>query len=136
MLRLAHSSTRLATIDQRLTPTSLPVLLNQSHPRALLQKRLPPTRALPNSAAQSSQLIGAHRTHPRTRSSAAAMSDPTATTATAAAATAGLPIECKAAVAWAAKQPLSVETVIVDPPKEGEVRIRIVATALCHTVRL
>jgi hypothetical protein len=49
--------------------------------------------------------------------------------------TAGQPIECKAAVAWAPKQPLSVETVIVDPPKEGEVRIRIVATALCHTVR-
>lgn len=47
--------------------------------------------------------------------------------------TAGQPIECKAAVAWAPKQPLSVETVIVDPPKEGEVRIRIVATALCHT---
>jgi hypothetical protein len=51
-------------------------------------------------------------------------------------ATANQPIECKAAVAWAAKQPLSVETVIVDPPQEGEVRIRIVATALCHTVGL
>ena len=45
----------------------------------------------------------------------------------------GKPIECKAAVAWGPKQPLSVETVVVDPPKAGEVRIKIIATALCHT---
>ncbi|GAB4822531.1 hypothetical protein N2152v2_009577 [Parachlorella kessleri] len=47
--------------------------------------------------------------------------------------TAGKPIECKAAVAWEAKKPLEVCTVTVDPPQAGEVRIRIVATALCHT---
>jgi S-(hydroxymethyl)glutathione dehydrogenase/alcohol dehydrogenase len=47
--------------------------------------------------------------------------------------TAGKPIECKAAVAWEAKKPLSVETVTVDPPQKGEVRIKITATALCHT---
>ncbi|RWS10863.1 Alcohol dehydrogenase class-3-like protein [Dinothrombium tinctorium] len=42
-------------------------------------------------------------------------------------------ITCKAAVAWAPNQPLSLETVLVEPPRAGEVRIRIVATALCHT---
>ena len=35
------------------------------------------------------------------------------------------PIECKAAVAWEAKKPLSIETVTVDPPKAGEVRIKV-----------
>jgi hypothetical protein len=48
---------------------------------------------------------------------------------------AGKPIDCKAAVAWEAKKPLEVCTVTVDPPQKGEVRIKIVATALCHTVR-
>lgn len=45
----------------------------------------------------------------------------------------GSPIECKAAIAWGPKQPLQVDTVLIDPPKAGEVRIKIVATALCHT---
>jgi len=49
------------------------------------------------------------------------------------AATAGKPIECKAAVAWEAKKPLDVRTVTVAPPGPGEVRVKIVATALCHT---
>lgn len=43
------------------------------------------------------------------------------------------PITCKAAVAWAAKQPLKIEEIIVDPPKEGEVRVKVCANALCHT---
>eukprot|EP00884_Botryococcus_braunii_P021377 jgi/Botrbrau1/7923/Bobra.9_2s0089.2 len=43
------------------------------------------------------------------------------------------PIECKAAIAWEANKPLDFTTVIVDPPQAGEVRIKIVATALCHT---
>lgn len=47
--------------------------------------------------------------------------------------TAGKPIECKAAIAWGPKQPLEVCTVTVDPPQAGEVRVRIAATALCHT---
>ncbi|KAK9807202.1 hypothetical protein WJX73_008171 [Symbiochloris irregularis] len=47
--------------------------------------------------------------------------------------TAGKPIECMAAVAWEAEKPLDVTTVIVAPPQKGEVRIKIVATALCHT---
>ncbi len=48
-------------------------------------------------------------------------------------ATAGKPIECQAAVAWGANQPLSNETVIVAPPKAGEIRVRVMANALCHT---
>lgn len=47
--------------------------------------------------------------------------------------TVGKVISCKAAVAWAAKEPLKIETVEVDPPKRGEVRIKIVATGVCHT---
>ena len=47
--------------------------------------------------------------------------------------TAGKPIECKAMVARAAKQPLSLETITVDPPKAGEVRVKVIANALCHT---
>ncbi|XP_074647184.1 alcohol dehydrogenase class-3-like [Tubulanus polymorphus] len=47
--------------------------------------------------------------------------------------TVGKPIQCKAAVAWAAKEPLVIETVEVAPPKKGEVRIKILATGVCHT---
>lgn len=42
-------------------------------------------------------------------------------------------IKSRAAVAWGAGQPLSIEEVDVMPPKAGEVRIRIVATGVCHT---
>lgn len=48
-------------------------------------------------------------------------------------ASAGKVIECKAAVAWTAKQPLLIETIEVAPPKAGEVRIKVVATGVCHT---
>eukprot|EP00121_Abeoforma_whisleri_P012266 Awhi_evm2s11314 len=47
--------------------------------------------------------------------------------------TAGKPITCKAMVAHAPKKPLSLETITVDPPKEGEVRVKVLANALCHT---
>jgi len=47
--------------------------------------------------------------------------------------TAGKPITCKAAVAWEQKKPLSIENIIVHPPKAGEVRVKVVANALCHT---
>lgn len=47
--------------------------------------------------------------------------------------TAGKPIQCKAAVAWEAEKPLDITTVTVAPPQAGEVRIKIKATALCHT---
>lgn len=43
------------------------------------------------------------------------------------------PIQCKAAVAYAPNEPLRTEIITVDPPKAGEVRLKIVANALCHT---
>lgn len=42
-------------------------------------------------------------------------------------------ITCKAAIAWEPKKPLEVVDVQVAPPGPGEVRIKIIATALCHT---
>ena len=39
----------------------------------------------------------------------------------------------KAMVARGPKQPLSEEDITVDPPKAGEVRVKVVANALCHT---
>ncbi len=39
----------------------------------------------------------------------------------------------RAAVAWEAGQPLSIETIAVMPPQKGEVRIRLQATGVCHT---
>lgn len=47
--------------------------------------------------------------------------------------TQGKVIKCKAAVAWGAKQQLKIEEIEVDPPKAGEVRIKITATGVCHT---
>jgi alcohol dehydrogenase class-P len=48
-------------------------------------------------------------------------------------ATAGKVIKCKAAVAWEAGKPLSIEEVEVAPPQAMEVRVKILYTALCHT---
>jgi S-(hydroxymethyl)glutathione dehydrogenase/alcohol dehydrogenase len=42
-------------------------------------------------------------------------------------------IKSRAAVAWAAKQPLEITEVDVAPPKAGEVLVRIVASGVCHT---
>eukprot|EP00937_MAST-01D_sp_MAST-1D-sp2_P004449 g4449.t1 len=42
-------------------------------------------------------------------------------------------ITCKAAVAWEAKKPLTIEEIEVAPPKAGEVRVQVLANALCHT---
>ena len=42
-------------------------------------------------------------------------------------------IRCKAAVAWEAKKPLEIIEIEVAPPKAGEVRVRVIANALCHT---
>merc|ERR1711962_1266245 len=47
--------------------------------------------------------------------------------------TQGKVITCKAAVAWEAKKPLDVTDIQVAPPKAGEVRVKIIANALCHT---
>ena len=47
--------------------------------------------------------------------------------------TQGKPIQCRAMVARAAKQPMVEEIITVDPPKAGEVRVKVMANALCHT---
>ncbi|KAM3595322.1 uncharacterized protein V6R79_021655 [Siganus canaliculatus] len=48
-------------------------------------------------------------------------------------ATAGKVIKCKAAVAWEQKKPLVIEEIEVAPPQANEVRIKIVATSVCHS---
>ncbi len=42
-------------------------------------------------------------------------------------------MECRAAVAHAAGQPLTIETVRLEGPKAGEVLVEIKATGVCHT---
>ena len=42
-------------------------------------------------------------------------------------------MKTRAAVAWKAGEPLSIETVDLDGPKSGEVLIEIKATGICHT---
>ncbi|XP_042557531.1 all-trans-retinol dehydrogenase [NAD(+)] ADH4-like [Dipodomys spectabilis] len=47
--------------------------------------------------------------------------------------TKGKVIKCKAAVAWEAGKPFSIEEVEVAPPKAHEIRIQVIATSICHT---
>jgi len=47
--------------------------------------------------------------------------------------TVGLPIKCTAMVARAPKVPLVEEIITVMPPKAGEVRVKVITNALCHT---
>jgi len=47
--------------------------------------------------------------------------------------TVGKPITCRAAVAWEANAPLKTEDVVVEAPRKGEVRIKVLCNALCHT---
>lgn len=47
--------------------------------------------------------------------------------------TEGKTITCKAAVAWEAAKPLSIEDVQVGAPKAHEVRIKVTHTGVCHT---
>ena len=42
-------------------------------------------------------------------------------------------MKTKAAVAWKAGQPLTIETVDLQGPKFGEVLVEIMATGICHT---
>lgn len=42
-------------------------------------------------------------------------------------------MKARAAVAWEAKKPLSIETIDVEGPKEGEVLLKVVASGVCHT---
>ncbi|MCO5558591.1 hypothetical protein L7F22_012176 [Adiantum nelumboides] len=48
-------------------------------------------------------------------------------------ATQGKTITCRAAVAFEPSKPLQIENIQVAPPKSGEVRVKIINTALCHT---
>lgn len=47
--------------------------------------------------------------------------------------TVGKPIQCRAAVSWGKKKDLTIETITVDPPKDHEVRIKIVAAGVCFS---
>jgi S-(hydroxymethyl)glutathione dehydrogenase/alcohol dehydrogenase len=42
-------------------------------------------------------------------------------------------MKTRAAVAWEAKKPLTIETIEIEGPKPGEVLIEIMATGVCHT---
>lgn len=42
-------------------------------------------------------------------------------------------MKARAAVAWKAGEPLEIEMVDIEGPKEGEVLVQIVATGVCHT---
>ena len=42
-------------------------------------------------------------------------------------------MQTRAAVAWKAGEPLSIETLDLDGPKAGEVLVEIKATGICHT---
>lgn len=42
-------------------------------------------------------------------------------------------IICKAAIAFAPNEPLRVEEIEVEAPKKGEVRIKVIASGVCHT---
>ena len=45
----------------------------------------------------------------------------------------GSVLTCKAAVCWGPKEDLVVETILVGPPQEGEVRIQVLFSGVCHT---
>jgi S-(hydroxymethyl)glutathione dehydrogenase/alcohol dehydrogenase len=38
-----------------------------------------------------------------------------------------------AAICWGAGKPVTVEEIQVDPPKENEVRVKMLCASLCHT---
>jgi S-(hydroxymethyl)glutathione dehydrogenase / alcohol dehydrogenase len=42
-------------------------------------------------------------------------------------------MECRAAVAWEAGKPLTIETIRLEGPKPGEVLVEVMATGVCHT---
>lgn len=42
-------------------------------------------------------------------------------------------MKARAAVAWEPQQPLSIEEIEVEGPREGEVLLKVVATGVCHT---
>ena len=42
-------------------------------------------------------------------------------------------MKAKAAVAWEAQKPLSIEMIDVEGPKQGEVLLKVIASGVCHT---
>ncbi len=42
-------------------------------------------------------------------------------------------MKARAAVAWGPKQPLSIEEIDVEGPREGEVLLKVIASGVCHT---
>jgi len=42
-------------------------------------------------------------------------------------------MQTRAAVAWKAGEPLSIETIDIEGPKAGEVLVEIKASGVCHT---
>jgi len=42
-------------------------------------------------------------------------------------------MKARAAVAWGPKQPLSIEQIDVEGPKQGEVLLKVIASGVCHT---
>src|SRR5215218_120800 len=42
-------------------------------------------------------------------------------------------MQTRAAVAWEAGKPLSIETITIEGPKAGEVLVEVMATGVCHT---
>src|SRR5262249_208202 len=47
-----------------------------------------------------------------------------------------IPMDVRAAVAHKAGEPLTIETVSLEGPREGEVMVEIKATGVCHTAEL
>ena len=49
----------------------------------------------------------------------------------------GKVITCRAAVAWKPQEPFKIEEIQVDPPKAGEVRVKVIHTGIvCPILRL
>ncbi|KAK6936512.1 Alcohol dehydrogenase, N-terminal [Dillenia turbinata] len=42
-------------------------------------------------------------------------------------------LSVSAAICWGVGEPIKVEEIEVDPPKAGEVRIKILCASLCHS---
>ena len=42
-------------------------------------------------------------------------------------------MKTRAAVAWEAGKPLTIETIEIGGPKAGEVLVEVMATGICHT---
>ncbi len=42
-------------------------------------------------------------------------------------------MKTRAAVAWKAGEPLTIETIDIEGPKAGEVLVEVMATGICHT---